>query len=357
MAFSFNDMRFWFLDDNGSPDFTDYQSYRGSLEWKLWNRKSAQSPADPDPGTESLFSERTISDPLPGFNQGAGNSAKMLVGNYKDFTPGTPGVVPTPQHDLIIDVDDPLIAGFPIWQYTWFAIQNLPSNDDVVRLQIRTNIAGPNFGAAFNTTVHAAQCRILGVVPGTFTGTDDNTGRLAFLNSLSIDASPTLGDKFPHIVTADFTSPDPTYPDMSKIRWNACLEQGGTAFSAEERRVYHAYNNQSNYTTAGDAVVRYPYQIAGWVNFADPDRNRLVPSGGIIPNRISNPRQNFDLPSDHTILGVITKSYDNVNPVNNGPWKTGKIVPEADQYAGRPTGSSEWNIWKARILLAHLVVS
>jgi hypothetical protein len=363
MAFGFSNMRFWFLDDNVAS-FTDYQTYRQSLVWKLWNRKSPIVTADPVPGDHDLFDERTVGTP-PGVSQsdvplsgdGDGSSAKMLIGNYKDFDPGTPGIVPSPQRDYIIDVDDPLIVGYPIWQYTWFAIQNLSTNDSVVRLQIMAN-TGPTFTGSFSEETHAADSRILGIIPGTFSGTDDNAGRKAFLDNHTTVPAPIFGTEFPHIVAYDepsILSPYNDYPDMGKIRWNALAENPDFRDLDARRRIYHAYNNQSSYTIPDDTDPdpKYPYQIVEWVNSIDADRNKITPSGGIIPGRSSNGRQNFDLPSGHTMFGVIIKSYDTL--LGAAGFKMGEVTPEADEFTGFTI--DVWNIWTSEILLSHLVIS
>lgn len=341
MAFSFANMRFFYLDDNAAV-FTSYQAYRQSLVWRLWNKRF-EGGTDGLPGANNDFADTPLTTGQK-YNQGTGRAGKFLIGNYKDFNPANPGSVPSPQRDMIIDVSDPLITGFPTWQYTWVAIQNLAGNDPVYRLQMEEK-APDSFddgftGGPYNTNTAFSCFRPLGLFAGT--GGASLPGQQTYLNNLTTVASPTFGNLFPHIVAYD----TPTNV-TEKIFWNACPENiSFNGFAVPNyRKYYYGYNNRlsTSVNVGSGFTVWSPPQIARYAATVDPERIKDA-SGFTFPNRN---RQCFDLPADTTLFGVIIKTSDST--ISQSILGSTTITD-----LGSPKG---WNYFDMEIKLAHLVIS
>ncbi len=97
-----------------------------------------------------------------------------------------------------------------------------------------------------------------------------------------------------------------------QIFWNACAENSALTYAENTNygRVRHGYNNQLEYYInessgfASDGRY-YPYQVCGWANEDDTNRNR--DGGQLIPDRT---RMLFDIPPNHTLFCVVCKTRD-----------------------------------------------
>lgn len=349
MAFSWNNLRFWFLNDSRvNPTWTTYQTYRTTLTWDLWNKR-INDGTDGVPGDNVSF-EDSLHAQGDGVN---GYAGKFLVGDYKSFDPIN-NLVPAHHNDFILDSEDPLILGNnPLWQYSWIAIQNLAANPSLYRLELwseGSDQSASGAWAAYGNDASYTRIKPMGIIRGTYWNTQDYNGRRDFLNRITIAAAATPGlpfmQYFPHIVTHGGYGGDTSNP--YKIYWNACAERATYTYgdNNDYGRIMCAMNNwktqyiADNQGFAGDGRY-YPYQVCGWANESDGDRKRPSQGADEIGSRDG---MLFDLPSGHTLLAVVCRTRD---------WNYSERG-DSDQ-AISPAGVHNWNYSDIRVRFSYVV--
>src|SRR5690606_37888214 len=106
------DLEFYYLDDNAAtPTSVDWATYRDQLTWKPWGKR----PTAPNGiiGDQAEFTDT--------YNTEDSSSIYFLRGKYSGIAPAT-GYNLT--NDYIVDSTDALLGNnYPLFQYTWIAIQ------------------------------------------------------------------------------------------------------------------------------------------------------------------------------------------------------------------------------------------
>lgn len=381
-----NNIYMWILDESdgtGSEPYTwglddgsgIYNTYRKSLKWRLWNRRVRDTGFTNGYVGDNL----DFTDGIHGQGRSAGFSArsgKLLSGNYKEFNPIS-GQIPSERKDYIVDTSDPAILSLnnPYWQYTWIAIQNksVIGQPGLIRLEFEVKGCDQNIsswsisGGDAGNTIDFTSIKMLGIVQGTYIGSNDLSGMRSFLNSLTVDENAmsnenSLSPYFPHLVYKhDYSS------NKKNIFWNACGENPAlTSLHNEDyATVFHGYNNNNsvlvnsdqakyiaqgmNFVDSGLDKTFFPPIISYWAYKEDPDRNKSLPSdSSALPGTNS---QIFDLNVGETLFAIVCRT--------NIPNRGGDIDKNGayNGYDGiYQVAPRDWHIWDIKLKYKYVQV-
>ncbi len=271
MAFSNTDLEFYFLDDNNSPNpSVDWNAYRNALVWNKWGVRTSSSGGTVGNATE------TFNDLYNDNSEALSRSAFFLRGKYQAIAAAA-GFNMT--RDYIIDSGDALLGdNYPIYQYTWVAIQNRNTTSDHCYRMSCSSGRGPNFTPNPSSSVNDAQnylsFRWMGIIDGS---------NLITLNNLLID-------NFPH--QASIQQRDGNYNFISEYNWWDAL-----GLATASKKIFHGYNNQFNYNL--NNTTFHPHQINRWIAENDSSNN---PTG--------RNHHCIDIPAGKTAIGIVCITRD-----------------------------------------------